>query len=51
MDITEQLVQLLRDLNISFHHIKRSANEEADKLAKEEVIKHALTDLFNVPSL
>jgi hypothetical protein len=36
------VIQLARDLNSSFHHVKRSANREADKLAKEEVLKLAL---------
>ena len=41
-DIIEEVVQLSRELNISFHQIKRSANQEADKLTKEGVLKTAL---------
>ena len=42
-NIIEEVIQLSRELNGSFQHIKRSAKQEANKLAKEEVLKPALT--------
>ena len=42
VDIIEEVVQMSRELNVSFHHIKRSANQVADKLGgKEGVLKTA----------
>ena len=41
-DIIEEVIQLSGDFNTSFHHIKHSANNEADRLAKEGVLKTKL---------
>ena len=41
-DIIKEVVKLSHDLNRSFNHIKRSANQELDKIAKEGVLKAAL---------
>eukprot|EP00268_Persea_americana_P066521 TRINITY_DN906_c1_g1_i4.p1 TRINITY_DN906_c1_g1~~TRINITY_DN906_c1_g1_i4.p1 ORF type:complete len:123 (-),score=20.73 TRINITY_DN906_c1_g1_i4:193-561(-) len=41
-EIIEEVLQLSGDLNVSFHHIMRSANAEADKLVKEGVLKPSL---------
>ena len=41
--IIEEVVHLSRELNVSFHQIKRSTNQDADKLAKEGVLKTDLT--------
>lgn len=38
VDIIEEVVQNSSNLNVSFHHIKCSANSEADRLAKESLI-------------
>lgn len=46
-DIIEEGVQLYGDLNISFQHIKHSANAEANQLAKEGVLKHVL--IISIP--
>ena len=37
--IIEEVVHLSQKWNVYFHHIKRPANHEADKLAKEGVLK------------
>ena len=42
VDIIEEVVQMSWELNVSFHHIKGLANQEAYKLAKEGVLKTAL---------
>ena len=41
-DIIEEVNQLSKELNISFSYIRRSANDEVDKLAKEGVYKLSL---------
>ena len=46
-DIIEEVLQLSGDLNVSFHHIMRSANAEAGLLAKEGVIKLSL--IISIP--
>eukprot|EP00268_Persea_americana_P009744 TRINITY_DN13898_c0_g1_i2.p1 TRINITY_DN13898_c0_g1~~TRINITY_DN13898_c0_g1_i2.p1 ORF type:complete len:122 (-),score=12.31 TRINITY_DN13898_c0_g1_i2:137-502(-) len=47
VEIIEEVLQLSGDLNVSFHHIMRSANAEADPLAKEGVIKPSL--IISIP--
>ena len=42
-DLIEEVIELSRSLNVSFHPIKRTANDEADLLAKEGVHR---PDLF-----
>lgn len=41
-NIIEDVLKLLGDVNVSFHHIMISANAEADQLAKVGVLKHYL---------
>ena len=41
-DLSEEMAQMSTALNISFSHIRRSANAEADRLAKEGVHKPSL---------
>ena len=41
-DIIEEMLQWSGDLNVSFNHIMISTNAEADKLAKEGVLKPSL---------
>ena len=47
-DIIEEVIQLSGDLNVSFNYIMRSTNAEADKLAKEGVLKPSL--LISAPT-
>lgn len=42
-DLIEEVIELSRSLTVSFHHTKRTANYEADLLAKERVHR---PDLF-----
>lgn len=36
-DIIEEVIEMSGSLNVSFHHIRRTANDKADQLAKEGV--------------
>lgn len=41
-DIIEEVFEITKTLNVSFHHIKHSANTEEDRLAKEGASKPSL---------
>lgn len=46
-DILEEVMDLSNRLDVSFNHVKRSANSDADQLAKEGILHPNLVLFFD----